>query len=541
MEYPPVPVHYSSKNNTIMRVSLFLILLCVNSLYAQEYYSKLLSHGTRGERPKSINSINDSLNIITFTSHFDSGFAYGWMMVKQNGDTLSTFMFSGPMVRADGKNSLIVSGDTIFQLMKHRDSIHHIRVYATSISGDSLFRRDYDWVRPDWLIVYPYTMYRRQNGEFLIFGTVAKGGGKYDVFAIHIAPDGTEIRRNIIIRNFERIVAGPLSISYLYTHNVLENEDGYIISLRDWFHDVKSSSHIIFVDHELKLWNRVDNGAEGLGYDYNPIGFNRDSSGIYYSSSRLMEPDDIEADGQDWREVQNPTMTTGMLDLSGNLLWEHIMYVPYGNWMEPFSGKTTSNGDFVICGKWQKSGDYFGLVARFNDKGDLLFCYGFPLHPDPLRKALWLVDFVEDNSGALMLTGEVFASGPFSNKDIWLLRIPGHGCDPELMDCDIDSVVSSIRLLPDIDKSASGMTMYPNPIFPGQPIHLELSGVATGMADLRWLDMQGKQVHHEKVEIYENAPSLQVPSHLGAGWYMVELRDREGRSVSGKVVVWEKF
>jgi hypothetical protein len=463
------------------------------------------------------------------------------MQVDQKGDTLSTFMFEKPTFRSDGKNAITISGDTLFQLMKHRDSTYHIRLYAHTINGDSIFRRDYDWVRPDWLILYPSNLYRTKNGEWLIIGTAAKGAGKFDVFGIHCAPDGTEISRNIIIRNFERIVAGPPGISILFAHNVLENDAGFIISLRDWYADGSSSSHIIFIDRALHLFKRIDNGAEGLHWDENPIDFNHDSSGIYYSSSRFVEPAEITADGHDWRIVQNPTMTTGMLDTSGSLLWERIMYLPKGNSLETYEGKTTKNGDFVICGKWQKSADYFGLVARFNEQGDLLFCYGFPLHPDPQRDAIQMSDFVEDQTGALMLVGDVFYSGPISNKDIWLLRIPGNGCDPEYMNCNIDSIVSSIKLLPDIGQSEAGITLYPNPIFPGQPIQIELSGVATGIADLRWMDMQGKQVHTEKVEIYENAPSLQVPSHMVAGWYLSELRDREGRSVSAKVVVWQKF
>jgi hypothetical protein len=527
-----------------MKVSLFLVLLVCNTLSAQEYYSKLLSKGIRGERPKIIVPVNDSIKIISFTSHSDFGFEFGWMQINQNGDTLSTFMFGEPRVRSDGRNTLVMSVDTVFQLMHHRDSSHHIRVYGTSLSGDSLFRRDYDWIRPDWEIVYPRILYRRQNGEWLIVGTVLKTPYSYDVWAIHCAPDGTEIKRNIIIKDFEKIVPGPPKVDYLWAHNVIENDDGYIISLRDWIADLSSSSHIIFVDFDLQLRKRIDNGYEGLGFDYNPIDFNKDSTGIFFGSSRTLQWEEVEALGFDeWHDVQYYTMNIGMLDLEGNLLWENPLLVPFGNFLNVFAGKTVRNGDFVVCGHWQQSGDHFGFVARYNDKGDLLFCYGFPLHPAPNRWANWLIDFVEDSSGGLMLIGELLTAGSFNNNDIWLLRIPGYGCGPDYSLCmSIDSLlISSIKLLPDVDPDTPDMTMYPNPIFPGQPIHLELSGVANGPADLRWMDMQGRQVHHEKIEIFENAPSLQVPSHLGAGWYLVELKDREGRSVSAKVVVWQKF
>ncbi len=527
-----------------MRVSLISVLLIFNTLSAQDYFSKLIQTGVSGEIPKSINQLNDSIYFIQFLKYSDVSFDFGWVIVSQKGDTLSTFVFEEPLVRTDGRNTMIMSEDTVFQLMKHRDSLHQIRVYATSLSGDSLFRRDYDWTRPDWLIVYPRMLYRRQNGEWLIVGTVAKGSSKYDVFAIHCAPDGTEIKRNIIIKDFEKIVPGPPKVDFLWAHNVIENDDGYIISLRDWNYDIRSSSHIIFVDHDLQLQKRIDNGFEGLGFDYNPIDFNKDSTGIYFGSSRILQWEEVEALGFDeWHDVQYYTMNIGMLDLEGNLLWEKPLLVPFGNFLNVFAGKTVRNGDFVVCGHWQQSGDHFGFVARYNDQGSMLFCYGFPLHPAPNRWANWLVDFVEDSSGALMLIGELLTAGSFNNNDIWLLRIPGYGCGPDYSLCmGIDSLlISSIKLLPEVDLNSADMTIYPNPIFPGQPIHLELSGVATGPAELRWMDMQGKQVHHEKVEIYQNAPSLQVPSHLGPGWYMIELRDREGRSVSAKVVVWQKF
>ncbi|MBK7428110.1 MAG: T9SS type A sorting domain-containing protein [Saprospiraceae bacterium] len=505
---------------------------------AQEFYSKLLSKEVFAEFAHGIIEVDDSSNLLQFRSSTDLTFNFGWMHIHQNGDTLSTFLFKVNLVRPDGTNTILMSGDTVFQLLKHRDSIHQIRVYATSLGGDSLFMRNYDWARPDWRTVYPRVLYRSDNGEWLIIGGTVKANSEYDVFAILCNPDGSVLKQNVVIEDFDKVGS---RVEYLYAHNIIENDSGYIFSLRDWYGDAFSSSHIIFIDKELDFKKRIDNAQDGLAYEYNPIGFTKDTSSIYFASSRILEFEEIEAAGYDWQEIQNPTMITGMLDIEGNLMWERIMYLPKGNWLEVYSGKTVSNGDFVVCGSWQKGIERLGLIARYSEQGNLIYCYGFPLHEAPNRSALWLVDFVEDNTGALTFVGDLEVSQSFNNKDIWLLRIPGYGCDPDFFDCSIDSVITSIKLIPEKENSAPGMTLYPNPIFPGQSINLELSGVSSGMANFRWIDLNGKILHQQDVEIYENAPSLQVPSQLKAGWYLVELRDSKGITATAKVVVWKRF
>lgn len=142
-----------------MRVFLFWMIFS-NQLLAQEFYSKLLSKEVFAEFAHGIIEVDDSSNLLQFRSSTDLTFNFGWMHIHQNGDTLSTFLLKENLVRPDGTNTMIMSGDTVFQLLKHRDSIHQIRVYATSLSGDSLLMRNYDWARPEWLTVYPRVLYR---------------------------------------------------------------------------------------------------------------------------------------------------------------------------------------------------------------------------------------------------------------------------------------------------------------------------------------------------------------------------------------------
>lgn len=524
------------------RVSSLIYLLFLNiQIYAQPAFSKLIGQESIGEHPRGMTLLSDGTVLIQVRSVYEGiPFTFGWIHADWNGDTLSTFLYNSPLLRDDGLNSIVIKEDSIFQLIKHRDSVSQIRIQVSSISGDSLTTRNFDWKKNNWKNIRASILHKTSEGDFLIIGTVSKlEEYKWDIIGILVSADGVEKWRKIIIEDY---VPVELRVDLLIAWFLNETDNGYYLSTKNNSGIFSNSADVFKLNKNGDVLDRFIVSSFGYNDDVNPISLTIDNEFFYYANSRVILPPELEGTGLEMHQITNPNMVVGLMDTIGNLIWDLPVILPLGNQLSAFNGKTMRNGDFVVCGLWHVPFDDRGFIARYSPEGDLIWRYVLPQMFAQEQKGKWMADLIEDEEGNLLFCGELedrTINYPY-NLEVWLLKIPGTGCEAPLY-CSNDTILSGIHLLPEFSNSVPGMKIFPNPVFPGQPINLELSGVSSGMADFRWIDLNGKILHQQEVEIYENAPSLQVRSHLRAGWYIVELKDSKGKTATAKVVVWERL
>ena len=245
--------------------------------------------------------------------------------------------------------------------------------------------------------------------------------------------------------------------------------------------------------------------------------------------------DDVEYTTQDGQYVYKPTRLY-LIDSTGKILKTNdISSVGAQLKYRPGNIFPLSNGDVCIIG------DGFFNIDIPNNK--VLFA-GFVARVSPDLEYKWkryyfdstaeanysfLYDGTELPNGDLAMCGELFGK----HHDLWVLKVDSNGCIlPNCSVTDTSFIWTAVENH-GTKENISNLRLYPNPTSGKLVIDLAEALHSEGIFRFKVIDMQARVYYQGDIQGLTTQHTIDV-QNLGAGMYILELSDREGKVLRQK-------
>lgn len=195
-----------------------------------------------------------------------------------------------------------------------------------------------------------------------------------------------------------------------------------------------------------------------------------------------------------------------------------------------------SNGDVCIIGDGRINIDipnnkalFAGFLARVSP--DLEYKWKrFYFDSTAEANFSYLYDGTELPNGDLAMCGELFGK----HHDLWVLKVDSNGCIlPNCSVTDTSFIWTAVENH-GTKENISNLRLYPNPTSGKLVIDLAEALHSEGTFRFKVIDMQARVYYQGEIQGLTTQHTIDV-QNLGAGMYILELSDREGK------VLWRKF
>ncbi|MEL6971078.1 MAG: T9SS type A sorting domain-containing protein, partial [Bacteroidota bacterium] len=199
-----------------------------------------------------------------------------------------------------------------------------------------------------------------------------------------------------------------------------------------------------------------------------------------------------------------------------------------------------ANGDIIGAGSVDLGAldlGRAGYVFRMRPDGTLLWerylaDVRFPLNSH------FFNDVIEAEDGGIVLTGLLQDSipgsdPPLNNPNVWLVKLDSFGClEPG---CSRFQVMGATVNIEEAVASTAPLRLFPNPTATFTQLQWPSGTELSYPLQVQVYDLMGRPVLQRT---FQQDPLVLQCSEWVAGYYLVQVHDREGRQWTGKLVVW---